>query len=433
LSFDLVDSERLPSLPGVMRPQPGAWDNFLSGTGTYTMKGFAEAARLPVMAAGALAVGAEKLRRPEPLKPIDTTLSDAVFKFHEDTIQSAVDYWTPKPGETGVAAQIAGTLLSTLPLVIASPHAAVAATQMSIAVELSRKGVEPLKANLVGAAQGLGLGLGIWAPILGTNGWQRMVVGGAGFNVAQGVATRGVSGTILAGTKAEEDFKAFDWEAMTLDALLGVAFGGIAHLSPAQRAQGENAWKRIGDWTRGLKPSDVDALAALRLGEHLNVETAPGKLSGLEDIDANTARARTALDQLAQDKPVQVEDQPAPKFEPDAARQADAERTFADLQKEAARVAKAEGIDLRDTPVAPRAETPNILPEVAGADPLQAEASRFATENPDVPLTVGKNADGTPITKTARQFMEDAEGELKQANADAKLFEVAAACMLGAA
>lgn len=433
MSFDLVETEhRLESLPGMLRPQPGAFDNFLRGTGMYTMQGFAKAGRAASMAVGGLAAGIEKMGEHHPLGKIDTTMTDAVFSFHDDVMKNAVDYWTPKPGETGVAAEIAGTLLSTLPMVIANPGAAVAATQLSTAEDLSRKGVSATEANLVGAVQGAGLGLGVWAPILGRTGFERIVIGGAGFNVTQGIVTRGVSGTILMGTPAAEDFKAFDWEGVTLDALLGAAFGGLAHISPAQRAQGAAAWKSIEGWSKGLKPSEIDALAALRLGEHLNVETAPGKLTGLEDIDANTARARQAIDQLAQDKPVRIDDLPEAKFEPDTARQAESERVINDLQAEAARIVKAEGIDLTETPPAPRVSE-SVLPEAAGLEPLQAEASRFAAEHPDTPLVVGRNADGTPVTKSAKQFMDDADETVRIAQADAKLFDVAAACMLGAA
>jgi hypothetical protein len=596
MSFELVETERnLAHLRPVTRPEPGAWDNFLSGTARFTMQGFAKAGRAASMAAAA------------PLLVFDTAasgteLSDRYFRFHDEVFGSAVEHWTPKPGEVGAAAEIAGMLLSTLPLAIASPAAAVAVTQLSAAEDLVRKGVDAGKAQAVGAVQAAGLGLGIWVPILGQTGFQRMIVGGAGFNIGQGVVSRGVSGSILEGTAAAEDYAAFDWSAVTLDALLGLAFGGMAHLSPAQRKSGERAWKRIHEWVSGAKPSDIDALAALRQAQHLNVETAPGRLTEPADIEAHVQRVRTAIEQLAKDEPVNVSDLPAPKGEADPARAAENERVLVAMQKEAAALAKAYDIVLED-PIGPvndpmvrltpeeigevivergpvwqkgeaeirvggfglvkfiwkhgeksgkakgsqvtredvlrapevmrnfepikdetapdgkrsidwqvkradgkkviysvskftdgdgqhhlvslfvndrddprfsskplskernrRPESPGVAskasprdtgaetssssqrgqdsgsaasvrPDAEGGqprpDPLADEAARFVTENPDLELVVGRNADGTPIVMKAKDFLAESERLVREAGEDAKLFDVAAACMLG--
>lgn len=451
MSLDLHESEtleRMSRFRAVTRPEPGIWDNFASGTGSYAMRGAAETARAASMAIGGAISGVETLGQHHPLQPVlNTTLSDAWFRTHDDVFQRAVDYWTPKPGEVGEAAQVAGAFFSTLPLVIASPGLAVAKTQLSAAEDLLRKGVSPGKAEAVGAVQGLGLGLGVWMPILGQNLWQRVIVGGAGFNVLQGAVTRGVSGSILEGTKAENDFKAFDWTTVTLDALLGLAFGGLSHLSPAQRKQGEAAWTRIHEWISTAKPSEIDALAALRQAEHLNVETAPGKLATIGDIETHVNRVRQAIDQLAQDKPVEVTDLPAPKVEPDAERQAEAGRNLEAMREEAQAVAEERGIVMPDdTP--PKAPQPDPAAEPAqsaeadaGAartdegekapDPLAVEAARFAEEHPDVPITLGRDADGNPVTKSVKDFLAEADADVAAAHEDAKLFQVAAACMLG--
>jgi hypothetical protein len=547
MSFDLLgeDTERRQaSLRPVTQPDAGIFDNFLSGTASYTMQGFAKAGRALSMAVAA------------PLVRIDdivgetgeghVRLSDRYFRFHDDVFGSAVDHWTPKPGETGMAAEVTGALLSTLPLAIANPGAAVASAQLSTGEDLVRKGVEPGKAQAVGAVQGAGLGLGIWLPVLGRTGWERLAIGGAS-NVTQGALTRGASGAILADTPAADDFKAFDWSAVTLDALLGVAFGGIAHLSPEQRAAGENAWKRISTWVSGAKPSDIDALVTLRQAQHLNADSAPGKLGTPEAIDAHVARMRQAVEQLLRDEPVNVSDLPEPAVEADKARVRDAERQAAALEREAGTVAKDIGIEPRPVgegepakppakPVAP-AEPPverigealrsaglehteenvanvrtimraraadaaavDALPErmsdgeymaklqeiirakqspeatdkggaparagepgAAGAearpqgkpageaagrepgeaaaggegarqvDPVALEAERFATENPDLQIVTGRDADGKPITTTAAKLLEDSRAVVAQANEQVKLIEAAATCMLGVA
>jgi len=649
MSFDLYREEvdnRLSSLRPVANPEPGVWDNFTAGAGKVAMQTFAKAGRAASMAAAPLAMAFEKA-------PGSTEVQDKFFKAHDDIFGRAVDYWTPKPGEVGVAGQVVGQLLGTLPMVFASPALTVAQTQLSVAEDMARKGVDAGTAQAIGATQAAGLGLGIWVPILGKTLAQRVLVGGAGFNVVQGGATRAISAQLAEGTAAEGDFKTFDPTALTLDVLLGAAFGAIAHINPRMRAEGEAWQKRLTEWGAKLKPSEVDALAALRQAQHLNADSMPGKPVDVADTNAHVDRMRQAIDDLANDRPVNVEDMPAPRFEADAARAAEAEETmkilfhgsqhefdvfdiskigtgqgahtygrglyfaenqevartyqrglksafdtpsgrvkfeemdFSDDALAADYIARAGGdfqkalaaeeafaktvdnptterstkrvraliaqwqkegwqyvppqgglykvavpheaiakmldwdkpfsqqtpevqamlsanryfpppkngkplgewiaklrkdgdpeitfkelgiagfkyldqgsrsdgkgtsnyvlfddalpkiIERNGVKVSPPETAPSakVVPEAgkpageeAGLDPLAAEAIRFASENPDLPIMVGKNADGSDITTTPRQWLEDADATMRQANDDVKLFEIAAGCLFG--
>lgn len=51
--------------------------------------------------------------------------------------------------------------------------------------------------------------------------------------------------------------------------------------------------------------------------------------------------------------------------------------------------------------------------------------------NPERPIIVGKNADGTPIVRTAQEYLEEARMQAELARQDVGLFEVAARCLLG--
>jgi hypothetical protein len=589
MSLDLYREEidnRLASLRPATEPEPGMFDNFLAGSGKVAMQTFAKAGRAASMAVAPLAMALEK-------EPGSTEVQDRFFKAHDDIFGNAVDYWTPKPGEVGAAGQVVGQLLGTLPLVLASPAATVAMTQLSTGEDLVRKGVDAGTAQAVGGVQAAGLGLGIWVPILGQTLAQRVLLGGAGFNVAQGLATRAASAELLEGTPGAEDFKALDPTALTLDVLLGAAFGGIAHINPRMRAEGD-AWQaRLKEWGAKLKPSEVDAMATLRQAQHLNADSLPGKPVDVEDVNAHVARMRQALDDLANDRPVQVEDLPAGRFEADEARAAEANaivggwlreteaelmaekydfsfsratnnlktvaeggnllevyhgtaNDFANFDKDYlgsssrggagtdkafffstdeshaeywanqaslvtgkdARIIKAnlnvknlleidfakltdegkayaiedaiqkasdenhDGIFIKNIPddesmtprnmwlvfepkqiailndgehaakvspqdtAPPRAEAAPAAgkPDANGGeqiDPLATTAARFAAENPDLPIVVGKNADGSNITTTPRQWLEDADAAMRQAQDDARLFEIAAGCLLG--
>lgn len=641
MSFDLYREEvdnRLSSLRPVADPEPGAWDNFTAGAGKVAMQTFAKAGRAASMAVAPLAMALEKA-------PGSTEVQDKFFKAHDETFGRAVDYWTPKPGEVGEAGQVVGQLLGTLPMLFASPALTVAQTQLSVGEDMVRKGVDAGTAQAIGATQAAGLGVGIWVPILGKTLAQRVLVGGAGFNVVQGGAIRAISAELAEGTSAGDDFKTFDPTALTLDVLLGVAFGGLAHVHPKMRAEGEAWHKRMSEWGAKLKPSEVDALAALRQAQHLNADSMPGKPVDVADTNAHVDRIRQAIDDLANDRPVDVEHMPAGRFEADAARTAEAERVMADWMKEAGvlraarpdfdqfaqkyvesqpvdkfdykrRLADAEseirndymlgnkdggqffeqlqeedaarffdedgdltgaglarytelqdqavakeardqigepqqraadfsdpadgaqllrdyldaaGLDpnvvggsgksrskyfeiengkrmirvsdhelpdhyvndsdvevilphdnaealakikevaasiVESTPTANKPELSQGLPrkgmqeravradesgspepaqydgaaggrqDIAGAgatsqDPLAASAARFAADNPDLPLFIGKNADGSDITTTPRQWLEDADATMRQAQDDASLFEIAAGCLLG--
>src|SRR3990167_712972 len=250
MSLDLFEREtaqRMTSLTPARSAETGVWDGFIRGTGLSTMQGLAKVAR-----------GVDLIGSVGPIAEDaftgGTVAQDKYFREHDEVWGSAVEAWTPNPREVGAAAHIAGTLISTLPIVIGAPSLAVGSIQLSVAEDLVRKGVDPATANLVGATQGAGLGLGIYMPIFGQTLAQRVLAGGIGFNVAQGIGMRAAGDVLLKGTPGEGEFKTFDPTALTLDVLLGAAFGGIVHLSPAARAQGAEMWTRMEAWGKGLKP-----------------------------------------------------------------------------------------------------------------------------------------------------------------------------------
>lgn len=379
MSFDLYRDEvdnRLATLPGAKVPDPGAWDNFLSGTGRVAMQGFAKAGSAVDLLGAVGPIVQDKLTG-------GTEAQDRYFKEHDEVFGRAVDYWTPKPNEVGAAGQIAGSLLSMLPMVLASPALAVATTQVSTGEDLVKKGVDSGTAQAVGAVQAAGLGLGIWVPILGKTLAQRVLLGGAGFNVVQGVATRGASEALLDGTAAEGDFKAFDPTMLTLDVLLGAAFGGVAHLHPAMRAEGDAWHKRMTEWGAKLKPSEVDALVTLRQAQHLNADSMPGQPADMQTATAHVDRMRKAIDDLANDRPVQIEDMPAGRFEADPARRADAEASIKAMQDEAAKVAEDEGVIVGAGEAAPVVKDSLTVPQsaqdaaIAAARKVQNESNAF--------------------------------------------------------
>jgi hypothetical protein len=551
MSLDLYSDEaqlRLDTLKPITKAEPGMFDNYFEGAGTTFMQGSAK-----------LASGIDLLGAVGPIIQDKITGGDEAqaqyFKEHDEIWGRAVDYWAPNPQEVGIAGQVTGQVLSGLQQLLVAPSLLVIGAQTSSAEDLVKQGVDSGKAQAVGAIQGVGMGLGVWMPILGKTLTQRVVAGGVGFNVAQGVAMRGASGAILEGTPGENAYSAFDTTSLTLDVLMGAVFGGYAHINPAMRAQGKEFQDNFAAWAGKLKPSEVDALVTLKQAEHINSTSMPGKPVDTQDIDAHVRRVRQALDDLANDRPVNVEAMPKPEYAPDVARQAEAEEVAAYLKSEVlnnaelppflrrqadtpqpapsgapsggeARIAESlsrmmtratddpyinetmknlsekkaafakdtadkiargsvfgelepqktinpfdgekrlyavrqengkwkpvysDGSVIKESPEfndggaatnwlrkneskysKPATDTQAQAKPAEAVDPLQAEAARFAQDNPDLPVSVGKNADGSDIFTTPRQMLDDADAVVKKAEADQTLFEVAAGCIMGA-
>ncbi len=339
MSLDLYQpeiQERLAAMPLTTRPEPSIWDGFMRGAGLSSMRGLARIGRSIDLLGSVGPIAMDAITG-------GTEAQDRYFREHDDVWGSAVDYWTPRPGEVGIAGQVVGTLATMLPMVIASPGVAVADAYLGTAEDLVREGVDAKKALQVGAVQGVGLGTGIWMPILGQNLWQRVLLGGAAFNTVQGVGMRAASSEILKGTAAAAAFEPFDAEQLTLDVLLGLAFGTMAHLSPDMRAQGAETWTRIAQWAQNLTPGDKAAIAALRQAQHAAVDTFPGETpASPADVAKHADRLQTALEQILREEPVNVENLPEPEATGNAVpRMQEAEARTAELQAHA-EVARAE-------------------------------------------------------------------------------------------
>lgn len=360
MSLDLYPretAEHMRTLAPARVAEVGLFDGFLRGAGLYTMQGLVKGVSGIDLAMSVGPIAADAITG-------GTEAQDRHFSKHDETFGPLIDYFSPNANETGAAAEIAGALVSTLAQFAISPSLAVGSLQLSTAEDLVKKGVDPGIANLVGATQGAGLGLGIYLPVLGRTLLQRILTG-AGANVGLGIGMRGAAQAILQGTAAEGDYRAFDPTSFKIDLLLGAAFGTATHLSPKARAQSAEAWARIEEFAKGFKASDVDALSTLRQALHLNSDSMPGK--PLEPVDAenHVQRVKTALEQLLRDQPVDVSDLPAPRFEADMARMDENLANIRTLLQSAEEVRKSEGL--------PRPPEPR-LPERDIVSPIDRNA-----------------------------------------------------------
>jgi hypothetical protein len=480
MSFDFFPNEQSATMLAASRkpslsPDASMWENFLPGAGSYAMRSLAEVGRAVDMAGSVFPIVADKITG-------GTQQQDQYFQEHDDVFNSAVDHWTPRPGEVGTAGQVAGQLVGGLAQAVISPALLVGTSQLSSAEDLVRQGVDAGAANVVGDISGIGAAVGLKLPFLGKTLASR-VASGAGGNVAQGAVSAAASHAVLeaSGNPLQADqYNALDIKARTLDALLGAAFGGLAHIA--------------------MRPSDQAALLVLNQARHMESTTLPGLPVGDVDLTAHVDAMRRAIDQTLRGEPVNVDSvlQDA-RFVPDAAIARDRAEAVDEIGRLTKEQQRADGPPIEqpeatpETQGKPRAapavpepfpgDADSALAERAAADPAFAErlaarkqrwiaseqqriegeqarsegnarlnealdglrqrtpesdpitlkARRITAENPDLQIPSGEfAADGTPVMRGAADVMADADRELASAKATVPdLFKAAANCLLG--
>lgn len=323
------------SIPTTKVTDTPAFEGFLRGTGmAFVREGLAKPARAMSMLGAAIPVAVDAVTG-------GTRLQDDYFRIHEGVYDRAVKFWTPEPGEVGVAAEMLGGLTGVLGQIILSPQLAVASQFLSQAEDLiTQPGVTSRQALGVGAAQAIGLGVGIWAPPALGYSLATKAATGAGVNLLQGIITRGASSAILGDNPAAQSFPAFGGTEMLFDTLLGAAFGSAAHYVPRWKAEVERvtdaalaptarsaikagagditradlaaganlATKRIADaidaWGKNATPTEQAAMATLRVAKHLNADSMPGRPTGPGSVEVHVAAMREAIQSLLNDQPV---------------------------------------------------------------------------------------------------------------------------------
>lgn len=412
---------------------PSVGEGLGRGITSGLMKGGAAAARAVSLAVGVLPALQDKITG-------GTELSDIYFERHDRIFNRAVEYWTPRPDEVGAAGRILGGLAEmALPLMAGggNPTLLLGSTGLGGAEDLLRQGVDPTTARAVGTVQAAALGVGFKIPFLGRNLMERVAFG-AGSNVAIGAGAAAVSAGTLSKegfTKQAAQFDPFDVEARAVDVLMGLVFGGIAHVASPK---GRQATKIAPDSPLAaaldaLPDSQRDALLAANNARHADVETLPGRPRTLDAQNEHADALAQAMDELDAGRPVsarvdaagfeaaptsapfraavtQVADDArgGPLREPEAPRAPPPEPNLVEVPTAAK----------SDEPATPDAAKPEVPPEITAA----AEAVRA---NPDLPIPLD---DGT-VMRAADAFAK-ADEVVAQAQVESKAFDAAVSCIL---
>lgn len=309
-----LESERI-SLEGI---DPIVLDEDRVGVGEALVRGPLSASvrvgSLFDMAAGGLAVGLDKLSG-------TTELQDQVFAEHEATFGRTKQILTPQPQEVTTAGQIAFVLSQGLTeLAAGGPRTLVATEQLNTAEDFTRGGVDSTTAQAAGAITGVANAIGAALPagVGGTLG--KKVASGVGINVVAGGLTDAGQNVLLEQRGYGElaaGFDPFDLKARSVDAVMGAAFGGLAHLGAPTAL-----------------PREKNAAATLNLASQME-QAAPGRPVDVADATAHANAFEKAQDDLMSDQPVDVSRElDGAAFTPDPRRQQQME-TVASMADEA--------------------------------------------------------------------------------------------------
>lgn len=122
----------------------------------------------------------------------------------------------------------------------------------------------------------------------------------AGTNIAFGMAQRGLTAKTLRDGGYNEmaaQYDVFDRQFIAIDAVLGVAFGGVGRFL---NARGESAS------TPEFSPAEVDAALAANASHHAEIDVAPGVPVNVLSRDAHIQALQKAMNDVSQGRAVDV-------------------------------------------------------------------------------------------------------------------------------
>ncbi|GDG00122.1 hypothetical protein BvCmsKKNP015_04706 [Escherichia coli] len=123
----------------------------------------------------------------------------------------------------------------------------------------------------------------------------------AGTNIAFGMAQRGLTAkTLRDGGYSEmaNQYDVLDRQAIAIDAVLGVAFGGVGRFINS-RGESTNA--------PNFSPVDIDAALAANAAHHAEIDIAPGVPNNVLSRNSHIQALRKAMSDVSQGRPVDVD------------------------------------------------------------------------------------------------------------------------------
>lgn len=208
----------------------------------------------------------------------------------------------------------------------------------------------------------------------------------AGTNIAFGMAQRGLTAKTLRDGGYDEmanQYDVFDRQSIAIDAVLGVAFGGVGRFL---NARGENAA------TPEFSPAEVDAALAANASHHAEIDVAPGVPVNVLSRDAHARALQKAMNDVSQGRSVDVASIAEPALfsgipgRRSLIAQSIDEMLFQADEGSAARAVETSGLEADAAQVLPRGDRQVYQSEIANSqriiDNLNSERERILAEEP---------------------------------------------------
>lgn len=230
--FDLHNEA--DTLTGAALDRP-ANPSTLKNTGMLFMRGGVGMARMGALAAAPLFPSEEdtEFEQRLALSPEDRggiPSREDFFRFVDERLEPAAQYWKPSAPSLSKAAQIIEALAE-LPLQLAGgPAGLVASATLNTSAELVNAGVAPGTATAAGILEGAGMAAAVALPVAGKTLKQTLAL--VGLNPVIGGAQAQAVKSYLESQGNQEQaawFDPLDPAARSLDLVLGGVFGGMSH------------------------------------------------------------------------------------------------------------------------------------------------------------------------------------------------------------
>lgn len=300
----LDTASRNPTIPGMDSP------GLFTGSLDASVSGLANG--LIAKPALALSGAAEEFLSPTA-RYIDSQFGTSTERFLQQQHQTDIDAvrsMTPDPATTGTAGLILNGLFDMgSQAVVATSIGGPAAGAMAVAgfqgvadyADSRTKGIDPRTAMDKAVITGVTSGVGTVLPMsLGLRALPDVVYA-VGSNVAMGMAQRGLTAeTLRSGgyDQMADQYQVMDKQALAVDGVLGLAFGGIGRFLHARTGE---------DIARPeFTPADIDAALATNSSLHIEMDSTPGVPSDPISRMAHSKATEKALADLAAGRPVDV-------------------------------------------------------------------------------------------------------------------------------
>lgn len=285
----LADDANLNPLD-VSQITPTAFTGVGKSIGMGVMKGGARVGQFIGLAGAVVPMAIDKITDGDSGK----SLTDRYFERMDETVNRAADYWTPNYAEVGKVGHVLGGLSEiVLPLMASggNPTLLIGSQEMGTATELVRQGVDSDTAVKAGLLQGGATAVGFRLPAAFGNTLAQRLATGAGVNLAVGVPQRAATASLLEAAKRPDLADAYgnSTDALAVDVLTGLVFGGIAHVAAGK-----------------VKPSDADAVLTAANAKHYQADTAPGIPADPAASVAHQSAIDTTIQQLVRGERVNV-------------------------------------------------------------------------------------------------------------------------------